>query len=984
MHSFNCGKFVWSFFSDEDIDKYTFFESPIPKSFVKGKKHGEKAGVENRDLSFGSLDLNKYIAIDSPTFDVNNCTESGTERTLLHLAVLRDDVSACQQLIGKGMDINAKDKDKRTALHYAIMYFRKEIIELLIHLPDIDLNPLDYLRKTPLNMPFDEENMEPFNKEDYVNIILEMVDLGASLTIRDILERSPIDMITHNGQIETLLLTAILVKQDFKWFAYLPKLKSPLRVVIKLLKHDNPLQSVSYPSGQGLLSPPRPPIESPLTPPPSLAEVGHSDNPNPTPLPVFPSGMLPAVEESSSLSETTDSKRNNLSDIDDVKLADSLNPALPPHFSTAAAALPQSRPLPVAPPSPDRMTNRSCAAPSGDGFGLLHDLKNRDKKESAFYRIIENFLFQQDPQLLMVLIYMYVNLELSAQLHLTESEELHGFAMKAKNMIFDLFRCDAMNFPLNVQKVLQPTTEINRNKPLTLIQARAFEGDNVLAFCMKKHIKFVFSLPEVDEFLDDLFYTSLKKEYLLKMENVGKGKSNNIFFQSNILSFNLRSCPFAIFLLRFISQIILLCLIASIAQDYSHDYQQQYNNNVRRRHWETSEVWLLIFAILELIYEIGQLIEDKFHWRQFFHGTKHMLELFVLALILAWAVLRIRGDLIRSARVVLALSAIPASFSLLRFLALWKPLGELSLCLKWVMKDIFVFACLYIIYIVGFGIAIYSLFSSNALFPTHGLMFVTLFEYTLTNFDFSIFQTDSVVVNTIGVIVLIVFLLMTAIVLFNLLIARLTNVHDRLMDAAVVEWTYIKSDLVGKNVLLREMHPFKIIPPPFNIVTVVLAPVHFLVLRQGGPHRISIAGTVANLEYSFFLGSFIRVYGLLKFYTYGIWMKFRNIRSPWYFLKLVFFVFPVSLLIVIIRIFATFVAPFVQWRHAVERCDENGNFDYLAKADTNTITVERLRQHSTSNAAGVQDEERKEERKEDEYEDGAGEAVMEKKKEMLK
>jgi ankyrin repeat protein len=883
MSSFNFTKFFRSFFTDEDIDEYTFFEESLPQSFINvaiSNFTASHVGVDDnvpRLISFGQLEPEDLLnEVDAPDFDVDSYMENATHRTLLHFAVLQDNLELCQKLIQKGINVNAKDKDKRTALHYAIMHFRKEIIELLIQQEGIHLNATDFLRKTPLNTAFDKDSVdahEALYKEDYIKIILEMVERGASLTIRDILDKTPMDMIIANGHAEELFLTAILIKHDFTWFEYLSRMKSPLRLVTKLMKHEDS-------STNGLLSP-------------------------------------QGKDASVFLFQSHDSR-------------------------DASPTLNQQQP---------GDNNEE------DDHSSLHFAR----KESALYRILETLLHRQDRNFLKVLVYFYINLEEACDNHLPEAEDLKFFSIKLSSMIYELFRCDSMDIPFNVQKILQPSVTLNPNEPLLLIQSKSFEPTNLLHYCMKKNLKFIFSLPQIGTFLDELFYSSLKREYLIGVEKIFDkgGKTNDVFFQSKVLSYHLRSCPLATFLLRFVSKLILLSLIAKISMDYSSDFHTDYSYTNRRRNFSVSEIWLLIFTILEVIYEIGQIIDDKWNFKKYFQGKRNVLEIFVLALIIFWSFLRIKSTSINTARVVLSLCAIPSAVNLLKFLSLWKPLGELVLILKWIGWEILTFSVLYIIFIIGFGITIFSLFHNNALFPTHGLMFLQMFEFTLNNFDFGIFDTNSVTVNTIGIIVLIIFLVLTAIVLFNLLIARLTNVHDRLITKALVEWSHTKAQLLSKNLLLTEMHPFKIIPPPFNILPFVFTPFHYYYWRQqeeidetnkrnnlkksiskrvkmdDNATFISLAGSIANLEYSVFLGGFIRIYGLIRYYLYRLSMK-RRLTSTWslrYIFKFVFVVFPLSFFVVLLRILTAFFTPLVQWEQAVEKIDKNGNFGFMMKAD---------------------------------------------------
>ena len=87
-----------------------------------------------------------------------------------------------------------------------------------------------------------------------------------------------------------------------------------------------------------------------------------------------------------------------------------------------------------------------------------------------------------------------------------------------------------------------------------------------------------------------------------------------------------------------------------------------------------------------------------------------------------------------------------------------------------------------------------------------------------------------------------VYMLSSAILLINLLIARMSTTYQRINDKALQEWSYVYASTVQSFVLIREKSPLSMLPAPLNLITTCLAPLHNSFLRK----EISIAGTVTD------------------------------------------------------------------------------------------------------------------------------------------
>jgi oxysterol-binding protein 1 len=100
----------------------------------KALRANDKAGVNDA--------LKSYISsFKRPSLEKNRqATTSGNEiATPLHLAVQCAPTAMVEYIISKGIvDLRAKYKHGNTALHFAAMQGREDVVELLLREPDVD------------------------------------------------------------------------------------------------------------------------------------------------------------------------------------------------------------------------------------------------------------------------------------------------------------------------------------------------------------------------------------------------------------------------------------------------------------------------------------------------------------------------------------------------------------------------------------------------------------------------------------------------------------------------------------------------------------------------------------------------------------------------------------------------------------------------------------------------------------------------------
>jgi hypothetical protein len=170
--------------------------------------------------------------------------------------------------------------------------------------------------------------------------------------------------------------------------------------------------------------------------------------------------------------------------------------------------------------------------------------------------------------------------------------------------------------------------------------------------------------------------------------------------------------------------------------------------------------------------------------------------------------------------------------------------------------DFIYFIIIYFVVIIGFSVCIFSLFNNQKGFESYAATLRSLFAYTLGDFDFDSYRTDSSHVNSLGNILAIIYLIVTTIIMLNLLIARMTSTYEDVSRQAFGRWSFIKAQTVHNLLLLKERKSTTMLPPPLNLATIFVYPLHRLVresaLYYGEKKYVSIGGTVSNVILVFF------------------------------------------------------------------------------------------------------------------------------------
>lgn len=297
-----------------------------------------------------------------------------------------------------------------------------------------------------------------------------------------------------------------------------------------------------------------------------------------------------------------------------------------------------------------------------------------------------------------------------------------------------------------------------------------------------------------------------------------------------------------------LAKVLLILAIAFISiRKYGKNSDNTHDKNIK-----VEDMFVILYAISGILYEIGRLMEVNFKFKKYFNNVWNLLDAISYILIYIWmSILSHPGNFVVG-RVALAISAIPLSLGVLQYLASVKFLGELVIMMIAMTADLLSFAAIFIACIIGFDIAFLGMFNGEPAFRNAGTTVLTLFSASLGNYDFQeLFtsyddKTDRTM-HTIASTMMIVYVTMTAIVLLNLLIARMSSTLQRIESRAFEEWSFTQAQSLQQYTLINEHHSMCMLPPPLNLLLVALHRLHNIFLKKDGSTCLSLTGTLSNI-----------------------------------------------------------------------------------------------------------------------------------------
>ena len=453
--------------------------------------------------------------------------------------------------------------------------------------------------------------------------------------------------------------------------------------------------------------------------------------------------------------------------------------------------------------------------------------------------------------------FVVINLLLKVRIFLAQQVERHplskaDFEAKLKcvdDAIVVLFDGDTFNNP---DFIVGCILNQDDDKNYTAMQkASCFAEGTMLADAIGNEVKCFLDRPTVALLVNTVLWASWQKD------NIGFGYSVGF----------LRSMPVFLFILEAIGKFTEVSLIYYVAVDqYLFNHANRFVSIEAPDSFSTREIVLAVFFVSHLLYEVGQAFDStrsmgnmKNSVLSYFKQDGNVFDTLTSMTGVTWVVLRCFPSQFAAARVLLSVVAIPESIGLLRYLSLHHSLGILVLMMKSMMSAVFSFAVVYIIVSFGFGIAFRALFGNSSggdsgttdgEFDFNTRSAAYLFSSTLANYNgFEIFATDSSSVNSLGSILTVLHLVVTAICFVNLLIAQMTTSYEKIESEQFREFQFINANLTRQFLLWEEHHPFCMLPAPLNVIPIMCSPIHWFLLWKHRESKmvISFAGSVVNL-----------------------------------------------------------------------------------------------------------------------------------------
>lgn len=407
-------------------------------------------------------------------------------------------------------------------------------------------------------------------------------------------------------------------------------------------------------------------------------------------------------------------------------------------------------------------------------------------------------------RLLLGLVFLWVYLRRTAKKHNSVRQEMNNASATVEGMIREVLNCDSVDQEENLHRLLLDEVhfescqsclvgnvesylldELSSLKSYQL-HTLAFSDSNVLGICRKYEIKSVFATTAVSTMLDRLFKG---RQCPTRYFRAAPHQCLDVEYTGVTFPFHARYCPRNMFLLGGASKLLQLTFLFVVSVQVYGEHELVCAPIWCGGPHSRYEVVLLVLMCSGILYEFGQIQERGI--KDYGLDLWNSLDICVHLLLLLWAILLPLPSYFQFCRIALAVASIPLSISLLQYIVDVQELGIFVIMFFAMLKDLAKFIFIYFVFLIGFGMALYSIFHGADGFTTKGGALLTLFDATLGNYDFTEFGVHPDL-SGVGVAILILFVTLNAILLLNMLIATMSNTHATIAETALEEWSFTK------------------------------------------------------------------------------------------------------------------------------------------------------------------------------------------------
>jgi len=564
--------------------------------------------------------------------------------------------------------------------------------------------------------------------------------------------------------------------------------------------------------------------------------------------------------------------------------------------------------------------------------GMLANVRNIEGKIQSFLADVLPNLYEgmrldtkHDHQVLWRITQVYESLTICRDNNNVQSikhffdEELE----RLNQMIQRVFDSKQTSIKSVVSKLLSKSTTFYRYTSDVVEQASVMYHP-VIRTALDMEITSLFGVPQVSSFIEKLLSSNLMAAPIVERSKDPPTLSfsshtnhlMSLIHNRHTQSFeNIRYCPIVLFFLEGFSKLVLLALVSYVSV---HEYGLFFDTistseNIPIKTWtEFSMLELAIVVMTSALFlsEAGQwesntmeryvktakLAKKKTYLDgfidNFFRDIWNFFDLFSLVLLIVWFGFKVSSDGAVVGKVLLAAAAIPESLGMLRYFSIQKAMGNLIITVVSMSRELFAFAIIYVVSIFGFGVTLKALFQTKEDYEGNwyqgfGSMTstsLTLFDATLGQHDFGQMGQENTYIFYIGLLIEMVFLVFTLIILFNLLIAKMTSAYEEKQESALRDWEYARATILRQFILRGEASPLSMLPAPFNLITALFYLPHWFWINlrmhetwlySNGLHEqehlirgpdqqcLSVAGTVADLVFCILSAPFMSVFEVM-------------------------------------------------------------------------------------------------------------------------